>query len=264
MEFTRKFNNKTERKQYMKKIFKVSLPIIFLLLLWQFVIVVFDLPHYMLPKPLDVFYKLIESYDLLWEHTQVTLLEIVIGIALGSFFGLSSAFALFYFKRIEKYLLPILVISQAIPVFAIAPLLVLWFGYGMASKIAMTVIIIYFPITSACYDGLKNTPKQWLQLAHTYKLSAFAILYKVRFKASLPSLASGLKIAVCIAPIGAVIGEWVGSSKGLGYLMLHANARMQIDMMFSALFILIILTLSIYFLTDFLTKKFIPWASHLH
>ena len=264
MEFTRKFNNKTERKQYMKKIFKVSLPIIFLLLLWQFAIVVFDLPHYMLPKPLDVFYKLIESYDLLWEHTQVTLLEIVIGIALGSFFGLSSAFALFYFKRIEKYLLPILVISQAIPVFAIAPLLVLWFGYGMASKIAMTVIIIYFPITSACYDGLKNTPKQWLQLAHTYKLSAFAILYKVRFKASLPSLASGLKIAVCIAPIGAVIGEWVGSSKGLGYLMLHANARMQIDMMFSALFILIILTLSIYFLTDFLTKKFIPWASHLH
>lgn len=247
-----------------KKIFKVSLPIIFLLLLWQSIIVVFDLPHYMLPKPLDVFTKLIDSYDLLLEHTLVTLQEILIGIVLGAFFGLSSAFALFYFKRIEKYLLPILVISQAIPVFAIAPLLVLWFGYGMASKIAMTIIIIYFPITTACYDGLKNTPKQWLQLAQTYKLSAFTILYKVRFKASLPSLASGLKIAVCIAPIGAVIGEWVGSSKGLGYLMLHANARMQIDLMFSALFILIILTLSIYFLTDFLTKKFIPWASHLH
>lgn len=247
-----------------KKIFKVSLPIMFLLLLWQSVIVVFNLPHYMLPKPLDVFSKLIDSYDLLLEHTLVTLQEIIIGIVLGAFFGLSSAFALFYFKRIEKYLLPILVISQAIPVFAIAPLLVLWFGYGMASKIAMTIIIIYFPITTACYDGLKNTPKQWLQLAQTYKLSAFTILYKVRFKASLPSLASGLKIAVCIAPIGAVIGEWVGSSKGLGYLMLHANARMQIDLMFSALFILIILTLSIYFLTDFLTKKFIPWASHLH
>lgn len=248
----------------MKKIFKISLPIIFLLLLWQSLIVVFNLPHYMLPKPSDVFFKLIESYDLLWEHTLVTFQEIIIGITLGSFFGLSSAFALFYFKKIEKYLLPILVISQAIPVFAIAPLLVLWFGYGMASKIAMTIIIIYFPITTACYDGLKNTPKQWLQLAHTYKLSSFQILYKVRFKASLPSLASGLKIAVSIAPIGAVIGEWVGSSQGLGYLMLHANARMQIDLMFSALLILIILTLSIYFLTDFITKKFIPWASHLH
>jgi putative hydroxymethylpyrimidine transport system permease protein len=247
-----------------RNFFKVLLPIIFLFALWQGIIVVFDVPHYMLPKPIDVFSKLINNYGLLWEHSLVTLLEIIIGIVLGCFFGLSSAFALFYFKKIEKYLLPILVMSQAIPVFAIAPLLVLWLGYGMASKIAMTVIIIYFPITTACYDGLKNTPKQWLQLAHTYKLSAFTILYKVRFRASLPSLASGLKIAVCIAPIGAVIGEWVGSSKGLGYLMLHANARMQIDLMFSALFVLIVMTLSIYFLTNFLTKKLIPWAAHLH
>ena len=248
----------------MKKFLKALLPILFLLILWQSVVMVFDLPHYILPKPKDVFLQLINQYSLLWEHTQTTLLEIVIGLILGCFFGLGSAFALLYFKKIEKYLLPILVISQAIPVFAIAPLLVLWFGYGLASKIVMTVLIIYFPITTACYDGLKNTPKQWLQLAHTYKLTPLQILFKVRFKASLPSLASGLKIAVCIAPIGAVIGEWVGSSKGLGYLMLHANARMQIDLMFSALFILIILTLSLYFLSDYLTRKFIPWASYLH
>lgn len=248
----------------MKKLLIALLPIIFLFILWQGIVEFFNLPHYILPKPKDVFFQIINQYSLLWEHTQTTLLEIVLGIILGCFFGLSSAFALLYFKRIEKYLLPILVISQAIPVFAIAPLLVLWFGYGMASKIVMTVIIIYFPITTACYDGLKNTPKQWLDLASTYKLTAFQTLFKVRFKASLPSFASGLKIAVCIAPIGAVIGEWVGSSKGLGYLMLHANARMQIDLMFSALFILVILTLSLYFLTDYLTKKFIPWSSHLH
>jgi len=248
----------------MKNFLKAILPVIFLFILWQSVVVIFDLPHYILPKPKDVFLQLINQYSLLWEHTQTTLLEIVIGLILGCFFGLGSAFALLYFKKIEKYLLPILVISQAIPVFAIAPLLVLWFGYGLASKIVMTVLIIYFPITTACYDGLKNTPKQWLQLAHTYKLTPLQILLKVRFKASLPSLASGLKIAVCIAPLGAVIGEWVGSSKGLGYLMLHANARMQIDLMFSALFILIILTLSLYFLSDYLTRKFIPWASYLH
>lgn len=248
----------------MKKILKILLPIIFLIVLWQSIVVIFNMPHYILPKPKDVFLQLITQYSLLWEHTQTTLLEIIIGLFLGSFLGLGSAFTLLYFQKIEKYLLPILVISQAIPVFAIAPLLVLWFGYGMASKIVMTVLIIYFPITTACYDGLKNTPKQWLQLAHTYKLSPLQTLFKVRFKASLPSLASGLKIAVSIAPIGAVIGEWVGSSKGLGYLMLHANARMQIDLMFSALFILIILTLSLYFLTDYLTKKYIPWASQLH
>jgi len=248
----------------LKSIFKALLPILFLFILWQSIVVIFDLPHYILPKPQDVFMQLFTQYSLLWEHTQTTLVEIIVGIILGCFFGLSSAFALLYFKKLEKYLLPILVISQAIPVFAIAPLLVLWFGYGMASKIVMTVIIIYFPITTACYDGLKNTPKQWLQLAQTYKLSPLQTLFKVRFRASLPSLASGLKIAVCIAPIGAVIGEWVGSSKGLGYLMLHANARMQIDLMFAALFILVVLTLTIYFLTDYVTKKYIPWASHLH
>lgn len=248
----------------MKKFLKAMLPVLFLFILWQSVVVIFDLPHYILPKPKDVFLQLINQYSLLWEHTQTTLLEIIIGLILGCFFGLGSAFALLYFKKIEKYLLPILVISQAIPVFAIAPLLVLWFGYGLASKIVMTVLIIYFPITTACYDGLKNTPKQWLQLAHTYKLTPLQILFKVRFKASLPSLASGFKIAVCIAPLGAVIGEWIGSSKGLGYLMLYANARMQIDLMFAALFILIILTLSLYFLSDYLTKKFIPWASFLH
>jgi len=248
----------------MKNSLKALLPIIFLFILWQGIVVIFDLPHYILPKPQDVFLQLITQYSLLWEHTQTTLIEIVLGIIIACFFGLGSAFTLLYFKKLEKYILPILVISQAIPVFAIAPLLVLWFGYGMASKIVMTVMIIYFPITTACYDGLKNTPKQWLDLAHTYKLTAFQTLFKVRFPASLPSLASGLKIAVCIAPIGAVIGEWVGSSKGLGYLMLHANARMQIDMMFAALFILIVLTLSLYFLTDYLTKKFIPWSSHLH
>jgi putative hydroxymethylpyrimidine transport system permease protein len=248
----------------MRKFLRASLPVIFLFILWQGIVVVFDLPHYILPKPKDVFLQIINQYSLLWEHTQTTLLEIIIGIILGCIFGLCSAFVLLYYKKIEKYLLPILVISQAIPVFAIAPLLVLWFGYGLASKIVMTVLIIYFPITTACYDGLKNTPKQWLQLAHTYKLTPLQTLFKVRFKASLPSFASGLKIAVCIAPIGAVIGEWVGSSKGLGYLMLHANARMQIDLMFSALFILVVLTLSLYFLTDYLTKKFIPWSSHLH
>jgi len=248
----------------MRNIFKALLPIIFLFILWESIVVVFDLPHYILPKPKDVFLQIINQYSLLWEHTQTTLIEIVLGIIIACFFGLGSAFALLYFKKLEKYLLPILVISQVIPVFAIAPLLVLWFGYGMASKIVMTVMIIYFPITTACYDGLKNTPKQWLQLAYTYKLTPLQTLFKVRFPASLPSLGSGLKIAVCIAPIGAVIGEWVGSSKGLGYLMLHANARMQIDLMFASLFILIILTLSLYFLSDYLTKKLVPWASHLH
>ena len=160
--------------------------------------------------------------------------------------------------------MPLLIISQAVPVFAIAPLLVLWLGYGMASKIAMAVLIIYFPVTAACYDGLRNTPQSWLQLAQTLQISPQAMLFKVRLPAALPALASGLRIAVSIAPIGAVVGEWVGSSEGLGYLMLQANARMQIDLMFAALFLLLLIALCLYFFTDYWLRRSLPWVRYIH
>ena len=130
--------------------------------------------------------------------------------------------------------MPLLVVSQALPVFALAPLLVLWLGYGMASKVAMAVLIIFFPVTAAFLDGLRRTEPGWLELARTMDARPLAILAQIRVPAALPALASGLRVAAAVAPIGAVIGEWVGSSAGLGYLMLHANARMQVDLMFAA------------------------------
>lgn len=195
--------------------------------------------------------------ELLWQHTQVTLLEICLGLLLGFLFGLISALLLSFSRQISAVLLPILVISQAIPVFAIAPLLVLWFGYGMASKIVMSVLIIYFPVTAACYDGLRNTPQTWLDLAKTFNISPLRLLLKVRLPAALTAFASGLRIAVSVAPIGAVVGEWVGSSEGLGYLMIHANARMQVDLMFAALLILVAISLCLYFSIDWLLRRFI-------
>lgn len=234
-----------------------------LLALWQSAVSFGEVPAYLLPSPLSVWQKLIENTVLLWEHTQITLLEILLGLLFGFIFGLASALLLTRYKKMSALLLPILVISQAIPVFAIAPLLVLWFGYGLASKIVMTVLIIYFPVTAACFDGLRHTPKSWLDLAKTLRISPLALLFKVQLPASLPSLASGLRIAVSVAPIGAIVGEWVGSSKGLGYLMLHSNARMQTDLMFAALFILICVALTIYFCTDHLLKRLVPWAAHL-
>ena len=248
---------------WLKSIGKILLLTALLLLLWQSAVNLLDLPHYMLPAPSSVLKQLQIHYLLLWQHAQITLLEIIIGLALGFLLGLSSALLLSLSAPISAFLMPLLVISQAIPVFAIAPLLVLWFGYGMASKIVMTVLIIYFPVTAACYDGLRNTPQAWLDLARTMQVGRFALLFKVRLPAALPALASGLRIAVSVAPIGAVVGEWVGSSHGLGYLMLHANARMQVDLMFAALFLLIIIALTLYFVTDRLLRRLIPWAAQL-
>lgn len=246
------------------KLIKIPLIALILILLWQFVVSIFELPRYILPSPMMVLDTFLVNTPLIWHHTKVTLFEILLGLGVGAVMGVCSALLLSSSRRISSILLPLLVISQAIPVFAIAPLLVLWLGYGIASKIVMTVLIIYFPVTTACFDGLCQTPKAWLDLAKTYRISAWQTLLKVKLPAALPALASGLRIAISIAPIGAVVGEWVGSSEGLGYLMLHANARMQVDLMFVALFALLIIALVLYFAGDCLLKRLIPWATHMH
>lgn len=236
---------------------------LFFALCWQGVISIFAIPHYLLPEPVAVLNEVSSQWALLFMHAKITLWEILLGLVLGFLFGLLSALLLASSQTLSAFLLPILIASQAIPVFAIAPLLVLWFGYGIASKIAMTILIIYFPVTAACYDGLRNTPKQWLELAKTMGISSRQLLFKVRLPAALPALASGLRIAVSVAPIGAIVGEWVGSSQGLGYLMLQANARIQISLMFAALFILVVIALLLYFVIDKLLHRIIPWVCHL-
>nr|WP_241969760.1 ABC transporter permease [Avibacterium volantium] len=236
---------------------------LFFALCWQGAISIFAIPHYLLPEPVAVLNEVSSQWALLFMHAKITLWEILLGLVLGFLFGLLSALLLASSQTLSAFLLPILIASQAIPVFAIAPLLVLWFGYGIASKIAMTILIIYFPVTAACYDGLRNTPKQWLELAQTMGISSRQLLFKVRLPAALPALASGLRIAVSVAPIGAIVGEWVGSSQGLGYLMLQANARIQISLMFAALFILVVIALLLYFVIDKLLHRIIPWVCHL-
>lgn len=236
---------------------------LFFALCWQGAISIFAIPHYLLPEPVAVLNEISSQWALLFMHAKITLWEILLGLVLGFLFGLLSALLLASSQTLSAFLLPILIASQAIPVFAIAPLLVLWFGYGIASKIAMTILIIYFPVTAACYDGLRNTPKQWLELAQTMGISSRQLLFKVRLPAALPALASGLRIAVSVAPIGAIVGEWVGSSQGLGYLMLQANARIQISLMFAALFILVVIALLLYFVIDKLLHRIIPWVCHL-
>ena len=164
-----------------------------------------------------------------------------------------------FFRPARRWLLPVVVVSQAIPVFALAPLLVLWLGYGMASKVAMAVLIIYFPVTAAFFDGLRRTDPGWLDLARTMGAGRWAILCRIRLPAALPALASGLRVAAAVAPIGAVIGEWVGASAGLGYLMLHANARVQIDVMFAALVTLAAIGVALYFAVDAGLRRLVPW-----
>ncbi|MFC1856987.1 ABC transporter permease [Thermodesulfobacteriota bacterium] len=230
-----------------------------LISIWQVVVFVSGAPFYILPGPLSVVRAAYAHSGSLINHAFTTLIEIVGGLLLGTLLGVSSALSMIASLSLKRWLLPVLVISQAIPVFALAPLLVLWLGYGMGSKIAMAVLIIFFPVTAAFYDGLRSTEPEWLELARVMDAKPLAVIRHIRIPAALPAFASGLRVATAVAPIGAVVGEWVGSSKGLGFYMLHANARMQIDVMFAALAVLAIVALTLYFTVDRAMVKIVYW-----
>ncbi len=232
-----------------------------LVLLWQSVVWITKVPPYILPAPLSVARALLNHGPELLRHAGITLTEILGGLIIGTVFGAGSALMMMISRGIKHWLMPVLVISQAIPVFALAPLLVLWLGYGMASKIAMAVLIIFFPVTAAFYDGLRRTEPQWVELAQVMDAPFHAVLFQIQIPAALPALASGLRVATAVAPIGAVVGEWVGSSAGLGFYMLHANARMQIDMMFAALALLAAMALTLYFIIDAGLRRLVFWQS---
>ena len=233
-----------------------------LVLAWQALVWLTAVPPYLLPGPAAVGRRLVDSAPLLLDHAGITLAEILLGLAGGALVGGASALLMALLPPVQPWLLPVLILGQTIPVFALAPLLVLWLGYGVASKVAMAVLIIYFPVTAALFDGLQRTDPGWLDLARTMDATSTRTLFRLRLPAALPAFGSGLRIATAVAPIGAVVGEWVGSSAGLGYLMLHANARLQIDLMFAALAVLMVMALALYFLVDKLLRRLMPWAPH--
>ena len=236
-----------------------------LVVAWQLLVVLAQIPPWMLPAPLDVAWSLVANAGLIGRHFLVTATEMLLGMLLGTVLGAGAALVSAHFAAARRWLLPLLVASQAVPVFALAPLLVLWLGYGMVSKVAMATLIIFFPVTAAFLDGLRRVDPGWLALARTMtatlpaRRARLAVLRHVRVPAALPALASGLRVAMAVAPIGAVVGEWVGSSAGLGYLMLHANGRMQVDLMFAALFVLATFSVIAWKLLDAALRRGLPW-----
>lgn len=230
-----------------------------LVLLWQLLVSLTGVPPYILPGPLPVVRAAMVHHQMLFSHLGVTVSEILVGLLLGSVLGMSAALVMILSPLLKRWLLPVLVISQAVPVFAMAPILVLWLGYGMASKVAMAVLIIFFPVASSFYSGMRRTESDLLELARIMNAKPSAVLTAVVIPSALPALASGLRVATAVAPIGAVVGEWVGSSAGLGFAMLHANARMQIDIMFAALTMLAAASLALYFLMDALLRRLVFW-----
>ncbi len=241
-------------------IFRPVVTIIVFLAIWWAVTSFTGLPSFMLPSPASVAAALWSQSGYLFSNTLTTLAEVLLGLLFGTLLGAITALGVVFSPVLQRWLMPVLVLSQAIPVFALAPLLVLWLGFGMSSKILMAVLVIFFPVTASFSDGLRRTDLGWLDLARTMNASPLAVMRHVRLMAGLPAFASGLRVATAVAPIGAIIGEWVGASAGLGYVMINANARIQTDVMFAALFILSVVAITLYVIVDRLLRWMLYWS----
>jgi len=225
------------------------------LALWQGVVWASDVPHFILPGPARVGASLWDNTPLLWEHARFTAINLLTGLAAGIALGVGTALNLALSPGARLMLRPMLIFAQAVPVFALAPILTLWLGYGPASKIVIVMLVIYFPITSAFFDGLMRLPAPLADLAQMMRATPLRRLFLLQVPHALPALTSGLRLAVVYAPFAVIIGEWVGSSRGLGYLMLMANGRGQTDLMFAALVVLAAQSLVLFAMLEWIDQK---------
>jgi len=244
------------------RILSVVLPLSVLLaigLVWEAAVRGFEIPSYILPGPAKILVVMWHRLDLLVFHGLITLLEIGLGFLAALVLGVGLAVAIHASRTVERSLMPLVIASQTIPVFAIAPLLILWFGYGIGSKVVMTLIIVFFPIVINTVQGLRAADPDTVALLRILEASPLQIFFNVRVPQALPHVFSGLKIGVAVSVIGAVIGEWVGAQRGLGYLMIHANAQLQVELVFASIGFLSLVGVGLYGLVSGLERVLMPW-----
>ena len=240
----------------MNRLLFATSPFLLLVGLWWLVVIALEVPHFILPSPERVARVLVERLPLISGHAFTTASEIVCGLTLGTVLGFAAACLIGDSKKLTQITMPALIISQALPVFAIAPILMLWLGYGFASKLAMTTLIVFFPVTASTLAGFRAMSRSWELTFQTLRPKRSQLFWFVRLPLAIPYALSGVRVAASVAPIGAVVGEWVGSSSGLGYLMMHANGRGQTDLMFAALIVLCVEALFIWSLVNRLANRF--------
>ena len=232
-----------------------------LLILWEVLVRIMHVPAFILPPPSAIGLCAVTKAALIWPHALATALEIVLGIVLALLTSIPLAIFMFARPGIEKGLSPFLVASQAVPVFALAPLLVIWLGYGIWSKVFMAWVIIFFPITVSLLSGLKSCDPDFRMLFTLMGAGFWMKLRLLYWPWALPQFFSGLKVGVTVATIGAVIGEWVGAQKGLGYLMIQSNARLNTDLVFACILWLSAMGLGLWALVGFLEKRMVTWKN---
>ena len=230
-----------------------------LLGLWEAGCRLSGIPDFILPPPTRIVFVAVGQAGLLLPHAATTLLEIVAGIGLALSLAVPLAVGMHARPAAERALAPFLIASQAVPVFALAPLLVVWLGYGLASKVFMAAVIIFFPITISLLEGFKSCDRDYRILFELMGAGRFQALRRLYWPWALPYFFAGLKVGVSVATIGAVIGEWVGAQQGLGYVMIQANARLKVDLVFAAILWLSLMWVGLWALVGVIEKRCLWW-----
>jgi|TARA_B100001971_G_C18257218_1_gene583212 putative hydroxymethylpyrimidine transport system permease protein len=241
----------------MRIIFRWTPPTILLILafaLWEILVHSFSVPDWLLPPPSQIFVELFNTKGLLYFHAQITLREIVIGLLVSLCLAFSLSIAISWSDIVERTLLPFVITSQIIPIFTLAPLILIWVGTGISSKIVVVVLFTFFPVVISTVNGLKSGDKKMSDMLKTLGANRVQLYLKFYVPNALPQIFSGIKIAAVLSVIGAVIGEWIGSSGGLGWLIKLSGPQFKTERIFAAIFVLSILALSLYTITVIMEK----------
>ena len=233
--------------------------VIAFLVLWSAGVRVFEIPDYLLPAPEDVIRRIARDWYVLARNASYTVQSVLSGFAAAVLVGVPLAFAVVLSRSVERVAMPFLVMSQTIPKVAIAPILVVWLGFGILPKIAIVFLIAFFPIVVSTVVGLKSVESDMIDLLRSMGARTLKIMLRVRGPTALPQMFAGFKIAICLSVVGAIVGEFVGSDKGLGYLLLTATGTLDGTLVWSALLILIAIGIVLFAMVSKLERLAIPW-----
>jgi len=225
---------------------------------WELVCRLFAIPPFILPPPTSVFLAMWQLREQLGGlHLWVTLQEVLIGLACSMITGIGLGVAMSFSRTLERLVYPYIVISQTIPIIALSPIFILWFGYDLTGKIAVTILFTFFPIVVSCYDGLRAANPAMLDLLRTMGASSWQSFIKVQIPSGLPHLFSGLKVAATYSVAGATIGEWLGASAGLGYFGRRASGNFQAPALFASVILLSLLGILLFWLVCMAEKRIV-------
>lgn len=229
------------------------------LITWEVSCHLFSFPPYILPPPSAVLRSLWELRETFFgQHLWATLKEVLIGLSAAVLFGVLLALAMNMSRVVERLVYPYIVISQTIPIIALSPVFILWFGYDLSGKIAVTILFTFFPIVVNAYDGLRSTDREMINLLTTMGANRWQIFTKLQLPSSLPHFFSGLKVAATYSVAGATIGEWLGASEGLGYFGRRASGNFQAPALFASVLLLSVLGMLLFWLVGRIEHHFAP------